>query len=590
MASFLDLPAEIITEVLSHLPVGDLNNVAETCQGLKHIINDQELWKNLFQKQFHTDKFSSLTRTRKFSEELFVRGDLLRHWKKEIKITKLVTLASPIKDVRMAYPRCFAMEEAGILDVVTFDKPRLEAQIPVAVRGCSSLSFSTFDAVAGSVDGTIVHHPLQPRHYYTDAKKFDKKHTAAVTAVDCDELNTYTGDMNGVVFISENKSSTVLQEFNIKEPVLKLRGYKECVVALTAASIQILRADQKSTTIPYTEGIEFFNVDFGGEVVIVGNDHQIWSFSFSSASFGRSSTYEVPGGIVEIAFEHKVSPYDSRVAGQDGCNMALITKDGQLVTFNIRRSIHKPQSLTVPKFDKKALLVSWERPLRSVAVSSAVVLVGTYNGCAAVFDVLTGSMLSCVSKRLTSRYFPSVARFPHQTVPVTKVILSDNNVTSGVIVVDNVVIYFQVGEVVKAHKGKKRKNVQGVTGDRKNVIHRTIKTEIDELEYREQIELEQAELLTRYNGNGDLTMEEEIELAMVLNASLQVTNEEYPGQSAAMDLSMIESSDDGRADIGDSDVHSLNLGTELVENANNMNDDDEFERQLQEALRRSLLE
>jgi hypothetical protein len=575
MPILLDLPVEIIIEILSHVRLQDLDCVAATCKGLNIIVSDEELWKSFFKQQFHASKFSSLTGSYNYSEELYARNDVIRRWRKDTKITKIIKVPSAIRDARLSYPKCFALEEIGVLDVIGIEKSNIEAQMSISPRGCTSIAHTTTDAVIGLINGEISRLQIHPRHYFNSSKPFDKKHSGMVTAMQNDNQHCYSADDKGLVFISDLKSLIVEYEYHVNEAVMKLRGYKDKVVVLTATSIHIFGAKSSHQVIPHTEGLEFFEVDFGGQVIIIGNDRQIWSYSFADQSFGRSSTYKVSDEIVEMAFEHK-STYDHRIAGQDGCNMALITKTGRLLTFNVRRSLTNVQSLCIPNFDKKS---STAQPLCSIAVNSSVVIVGTYNGCVGVFDVLTGSFLCTVNKRMPTRHFPFFAHQPHASaLPVSQLVLADKNGTHGLIVVDNVMIYFQVGEMVKKQDTKKKKYVNGVIGERKNMINKTIKTELDEIDYRLQKEDEEHELLERYNG-ADLTKDEEIELAMVLNNSLQYQSNEESEIAAALELSRLEMNQAPEHEISSDEPGRTNEG-----------DDQEFERQLQEALRRSLLE
>lgn len=532
----LDLPSELTIEVLAHLPLQDIQAVSATCTGLHVLIKDEELWKAFFQRRFHSAaQFSSLTRSSRFSTELFSRAANMRAWRREQTSTRVMTANnSSLVRATMAYPRCCTLDESGTVDVFNLEKSRVESRVHLSSGGATCVSFAMHDAVVGFVDGKVLKYELKG----FNKTAMSRKHRGRVIVLENDDdVRCYSAD-NSSVFVSDIKTFEVLFEYKVPN-VLKMRGLRDTLVALTESEIHVL-TPSRSQIIPHTGGVDFFAVDFGGNVVIVGSESHLWSYSIDPTSFGRSSDCVIPGLVMDLALERK-SERLSNTAGLDGCNMAAITRTGEVVTFNVRASL-RPQAWFTPKFDKRAVR---HHLLSSVAVNSTVVLLATHNGCAGVFCVLSGQFLSLVSKRLPPRHFPSVGR--QQSFPVSQVVLAENNKTMGLVLVDRVLIFFHVGEIKKEHTRKKRLN--GLEGARKDRMHKTIKTELNEIRYLQDQRNQEHDILVKFNGD-DVTTDEEIELALVLNNSLQ-----------------------------------MNSSSPMIEGEE---DDEEFNRMIQEAMRRSL--
>lgn len=581
MVSLLSLPLEIVIRILGQLDVAALENVSRSSPIFEEIVNDSEIWRTQFKRQFGVTEFSSLTRSKNFSEEFFARSQMIRRWARDTKITKIIKVATfpyaMLCDVKMVYPRCFVKDASDIITVVNVSKGKMEAQLSASsLNGLTTQCLSPTDSVVGTINGVIARHQLQQRFYYANDKPFDKKHPSKVTCIYSNETHCYSGDDKGNIFVSDFKTMKVEHEYKLNGSVQCLKGCRDSVIAVTKTDMHVLCSSRGTSVIPFDEYVDFFKVDFEGEVIIVGHETQLWAYSFASSSFGRSTSFKVNGSdhITGVSLETR-KPCDARVAGGDGLNLAVVT-DNRLLIFNIRRGLDKPLTDIMPTLDTKRGF-----RINSVAVNATVALVGCSDGLIGCFEVLTGRRLCIINKALPMRYFGV------RDVSTSHIFLGgSNDDTFGGAIVGNIMIYFQVGDLkVPASKKKGKKSVNGLIGERKNAIHKVIKNEVDEIDYRHQLQDAEDELRSRYNGD-DLTQEEEIELAMVLNQSMQEQSIDNESVSSLTD-SILEQI---ISDSTEPDIESTEPTNSSAHHFDDDYNDEEFERHLEEALRRSVLD
>lgn len=610
VSSFLKLPVEIVIQILSYLDVSDLYNIAETCIALNGIINDEELWKNLFLKRFHTNHFSSVSGSFKFSVELFERNELIHRWKKSTGVHKIFTInTSSIEKVIFNYPKLLSFSDQGDINISSIDKGKTDTTIPMTTpAGCTSYSFNAHASVFGRIDGRIYGKLLATKSYLSSITEFNRAHEGMVTTIDHDDTKCYSGDEKGKVFTWDLKNGEFLKEYNVSnEAIINVKGHGNIILALDSQYLYIIENDTVRS-IKHSEGADFFDVDFGGGIAIVGNLHDLFIYSYHRSSFGRVKTISIGQNdeIWRLGLENKkATGRDLKVAGYDGCNLGVVTRLGKVLTYNIRDaklgagdSSLQAQCQILPMFDTLKIPSGFP-PISSIAVNSSVILLGSYNGFAAVYDVLTGEFIKLVSNRIPKRHLP-LNQAPY-LIPVKFVELSPRNQTNGVLIVNNVVQYFQFGKsLYELQKiDKKKKYLAGVAGDRKNKLMKKIKHDMDELHYEDYEKYKEDKILDKYNGL-DLTDQEQIELAMVLNHSLNDqshnTGKEIDDElddvdeelSRVLELSKIEHSSEPLTlakPIEGSSTSQTDSGAQ-----DDVDDDADFEAQLQEALRRSLNE
>lgn len=621
MTSFLKLPAEIVIKILSYLDVSDLYNIAETCLSLNNIINDEELWKNLFMKRFHTNHFSSSSNSFRYSVELFERNEIIHRWKKSTGIHRIFTINSTaIEKVVLNYPKLLSFSDQGDINISSLERAKTETTIPMTTpNGCTSYSFNTSASVFGRIDGKIFGKLLATRSFLSSMSEFNRAHEGMVTTIHNDDSMCYSGDEKGKLFTWDLKNGEFLQEFDVSnEAIISVKRFNNLIVALDSQNVYIIESDTVRS-IPHSSGSDFFEVDFSGGLVIVGNHHELSVYSYHRSSFGRQTKLSVgeQDEIWKVALETKtISSRDLKIAGYDGCNFGVVTKLGRVMTFNIRdlrlkasTGLLQPQCEIVPIFDTLRI-PDGIPPISSISINSTVVLLGSYNGFAAVYEVLTGEFIKLVSNRIPKRHLPLTQ--PPYLIPVKFVELSPKNQTNGVLIVNNVVQYFQFGKALHdvQNSQKKKKLLTGVLSDRKVKLKKKIKHEVDELDYEAHEQYKKDQLLDKYNGV-DLTEREEMELAMVLNHSLndqshntgkEVEDEDSDEVDAelsrALELSKLEHKNDNWDDGGASsdnytgaiEESSVPKREPIESNATRVTEDDDFEKQIQEALRRSLYE
>ena len=62
-----DLPPEILINIFSHLDEKDLFTLQEISTHFQQLIQDEELWKNLFKSRIYTTHFPTFSQSTKFS-------------------------------------------------------------------------------------------------------------------------------------------------------------------------------------------------------------------------------------------------------------------------------------------------------------------------------------------------------------------------------------------------------------------------------------------------------------------------------------------------------------------------------------------
>lgn len=608
MATFLDLPPELIVVILSYLDVRDLHAIADTCSSLNHVINDQELWKNVFRTRFFADHFSSVSRSRKFSVELFERNEVLKEWRKARSTHRLIPLKTVhTMEVSLQYPLVLAFHDEGSMYISQIDRAKPDINIPVTTsQGSTSVSFDSKNSAFGTNAGQVYIKPLGRKDVWSSAISVKEDHETMVTAIHVGSQFVYSADASGHVMVSDIKTGVVEKHYQLGSIIIaKIQGFKETVVAVDADKIYIINADRRGSiqTINHTAGYEFFEVDFAGKTIVLANRQTIHTYSFDPQWFGSTSTYSTDSSeiITHLVMEKRdsVTSREVKIAGQDGLNVAVVISSTRIITFNIRRSILKPQSEFSPEFKDVPL----NNPICSIDVNSSVVLVGSYSGWgfssyAAVYDVLNGEFIRTVSKKIQKKYLTHGVR--EYFVPVRFVRLGRNNQRYGILEVNNVVQYFQFGEDPAEQNSKKaKKNLVGVVSERKNKFNKTIKTQVYDMEHDEYQQFIKEEMVDKYNGS-DLLNGEDIEVALALDQSMNnhiVSNDDAEiDEQLAQALEMSRLEYESEANVNDQTLDESikpTSGTDdipLHEEDEDEDEDEDFKRQLEEAMRRSLYE
>lgn len=588
--SLLDLPVELIIQILSYLEVSDIYNIYDTCELLKNIINDDELWKNIFLTKFKTIKFSSVTKSYKYSIELIRRQQILTKWKKATGTHKNLIIDVPnVEKLVFNYPKVISFSDQGEINILSIDKGKSEVTIPITTpNGCTCYHFNSFGSVFGRFDGKIFTKLLNNRSsYISSITQFSDSHGCSVTSIYNDELNCFSGDEHGFIFKWDLKNRNLIKKFKISDQsILKIKGSNNLIISMDFNKIHIVENNSiKSIELVDFENIQFFNVDFASKLIILTNMNNLRIYSFGENSFGKFNEFNLSNNdqFYKISLEIKKN-LDLRIAGNDGCNLGLLTINGLVISINIRNLILKnnkiqPQLLFNPIFDNLNIPVGIP-PISSIDVNSSVILLGSYNGFAATYDILTGDFIKLVSTRIPKRYLLLTEN--SFLIPVKSVKLGLNNESNGLLLINNIIQYFQFGNLANEQGAQKKvkKSINVNFNDRKNLIQNKIKNEIDDLDFNEFEDYKNEKLLNKYNGD-ELTDQEQIELAMVLNNSLNDQtnnnnndnehNDEDDDLAKALELSRLGSS--FNSPINDNDLA-----------------DDDYELQLQEALRRSLYE
>lgn len=628
------LPVEIQLLILKNLSIPDLHTLSQTCRSLYRLINNDELWKRLFDERYKTTNFSSLSNSHKFAVELIKRDETHRQWKRGNLVDRNTPLrVNGIHDILLSYPRLTTLTDQGELKVISLDgknKSKIEYEMPVmTMNGCTSFVMSPKWVLFGRFDGRIFCKALGPSKtaFVTSMVKFPRDHESAVMCLDCDELNgvVYSGDEQGNVWLWDIKTKTVLKEIKVGESGLKVvKGYGKTIFAVdmnkNAYLIDAMESEVKISKLELIDtDYETYDFDFQSSTLITTDVNSLNLFKLSPQEFGKHYQYSVysEDSIHSIAIERTTPTrqQDRKLAGQDGRHLAVMLKSGIVLTFNLRNpqtqnSQLEPLAFFYPEFDSLKI-PDGIPPISAIDVNSTVVLATSFNGYAAIYDVLTGEFIRVVSSRIPKKYLP-LTEAPFIVPTRVAKLGEEKHGCFGISVTSDVVQYFQCGELKRTGKGKynqsdKKGNVVGAIYDKKNKFHKLIRHGMADLEYETHQEQIKEKLLTKYNGNdADIQNEqEELELAMVLNQSLNDGETEEDDLEVALALSKLEieqgfnEADDQREEqwqeIYDNSGVQTHVKEEPEDETNTTvpdidDEDEEFQRQIEEAMRRSMLE
>lgn len=409
--SLQTLPTEVLINIFSHLDEKDFYSLQETCKHFEHIINDEELWKNLFVSRIHTNLFPSFSRSNKYSIEYVERNKGLNQWRhnRAIKTKYTITtqnMENQLEKVVFDYPRCACYNE-GVITLVQLHSRRRKDRltyIPCTTpQGCSTMHFNINAAVFGRYDGRVFGKLLTNKSYLYPVTEFDSMHRGCVTAITTAALEDSSKDwcVSGcetgqVIWWCETKRKQLIQLSN--SPILHLSLYKDLTVAMDASKIYLVEKMKQVFTLDipqefkqYPNQIQFFKVDFGAKLLVLGDVSQIQVISINiHKDFGHTRSIDFPEMIQEVFIDETTTrrEQDSSIAGDDGCYLGVLTRDNSVMTINIRTpgsELHLQTKLT------------FQDQVFTCQVNN-LVLVCAFSGTLGVFDASNGTELRVVQK------------------------------------------------------------------------------------------------------------------------------------------------------------------------------------------------
>ncbi|SCW03265.1 LAFE_0G06634g1_1 [Lachancea fermentati] len=420
---FQELPTEILIHIFSYLDEKDFYALQESCKQFAQIINDEELWKNLFMSRIHTRLFPSFSRSSKYSIEYVERNRGLSEWRHNRAVKTKYTVATQnihnqLEKVVFEYPRCACYSDGVIMLVQLYSKRRKDrlTYMPCTTpQGCSTMHFNINAAVFGRYDGRVFGKLLTSKSYLSPVTEFNNMHSSPVTAITTAALEDSSEDwcVSGceagqVIWWCGTKQRKALQLS--KKPILRLALHKEMTVVLDLNKIYIIQNMENISTLDVpadlqlsSAQIQFFKVDFGGKLLILADTSRLYVMSINSdQDFGFTRSLHFPNSIQNVFIDEATTKktQDSMVAGGDGCYVGILTRDNSVMTINIRTP---GSSLRIQT------KLTFQDEVHACQVNN-LVLVCAFSGTLGIFDAANGAELRVVRK---TEKFPQFLDISH---------------------------------------------------------------------------------------------------------------------------------------------------------------------------------
>ena len=409
--SLQHLPTEILINVLSYLDEKDLYAVQATCIHFRDIVNDEELWKNLFASWINSRLFPSFSRSSKFSVEYVQRNHGLHEWRHNRGVKTRYTVATQnqynqLEHMVFEYPRCACYSDGVIILVQLHSrrrKDRLTYMPCTTPHGCSTMHFNINAAVFGRFDGRVFGKLLTNKSHLCPVTEFNAIHRSGVTAITTAALEDSSQDwcVSGcesgqVIWWCEAKMCKTMQVSS--EPILRLALHKNLTVIMDPHQIYIVDKMETVSILDIPPGlqksmaqIQFFKVDFGGKHLILGNPWEIFVISINTQKdFGFTRSIQFTSNIQNVFIDDVTAKrtQDSSVAGGDGCFMGVLTEDNTVHAINIRT----PGSTL--RIQTK---LTFQDEVHAVQINN-LVLVCAFSGTIGIFDAASGAELRVIRK------------------------------------------------------------------------------------------------------------------------------------------------------------------------------------------------
>ncbi|SCU87347.1 LADA_0E03466g1_1 [Lachancea dasiensis] len=405
------LPSEILINILSFLDEKDLYAVQATCRHFLEIVNDEELWKNLFVARIHTRLFPSFSRSPKFSVEYVERNRGLSEWKHNRAVKTKYTVATQnqynqLEKMVFEYPRCACYSD-GVIVIVQLQskrrKDRLTYMPCTTPNGCSTMHFNINAAVFGRFDGRVFGKLLTNKSHLCPVTEFNAIHRSSVTSITTAALEDSSVDwcvsgceLGEVKWWCEAKLQKSLQITD--KPILRLALNRDLTIVVDSHEIYVVEKMEcvHKLTVPARLGdslfqIQHFQVDFGGRVLIIGDMSELFVISINpDQDFGFTRSMSFPQQIQNIFLDDVTSKRSqhSDVAGGDGCYLGILTGDNSIFVINVRAP--GPTLRIQTKLD-------FEDRVHAAQINN-IVLVCAFSGCLGIFNAADGNELRMVRK------------------------------------------------------------------------------------------------------------------------------------------------------------------------------------------------
>ncbi|CCC69004.1 hypothetical protein NCAS_0C00140 [Naumovozyma castellii] len=513
------LPPEILVVIFSYLDEKELSILQDLSIYFRNLINDEELWKNLFKARIHTNYFPSYSHSTKYSTEYVERVHGLKQWKHNKAVRTKYTISpsshmvQQIESLYFDYPRCTCYND-GVITMVQLqsnrNKQRRYTYIPCTTpQGCSTMNFNINAAVFGRFDGRVFGKLLSNRSYLTPVTEFNSRHSACVTAItnstvpgDSNQNWSVSGSENGeIIWWCETKSMNFKKVSN--KTILHLSLYKQWTIVIDEEKIYVIKDMEEVNILPLPTisndsseerilQIHFFKVDFGSRCIVLANLQTVYVISFDvekNFGFTRSITFPA-ANISDVIIDENTAnrEQDLEVAGLDGCYIAVSTMSDEVNIINIRAP---GQSLKIQSN------IKFDEPIYKCEVTN-LVLAAALNGSLQIFDASSGNLIKTVQKTEKFPEFLSISQ--------GRMIVGSGNTLN----------YLQfISDDLHSRKSK-----SSGSRNRSNKWNETMNSELqlydDEVTKRREQEKKAEKLFAKYGGDID---EEELQLKIALMES-----------------------------------------------------------------------
>lgn len=530
--SLVLLPPEILINIFSHLDEKDLYVLQQVCKHFSRLINDEELWKNLFISKVHTGSFPSFSQSSKYSTEYLQRLKGLKQWKHNRAVkTKYVLSPSPrfeiqIESLLFDYPRCACYND-GIITLVQLHSKRKKDRliyIPCTTpQGCSTMNFNMNAAVFGRFDGRVFGKLLSNKSYLTPVTEFDFRHSACVTAITTSSSQgsfedwCVSGSENGeVIWWCETKRINFLKVSN--KAITHVALFKSWTIVLDEEKIYVIHEMNnihviKLPKVSYDSceeillRVQFFKVDFGSMSLILADTNHLFVISFDpNQNFNYTRSIEVPELINKITLDEVTSlrEQNPKLAGGDGCHLAIMTMKNTINIINVRAPGNTLKIENVLEFDGHIFTCQ----------VTNLVIVCALGGKLQIFDATSAQLIKTVQKTEPNPQFLAISQ--------GRMVIGSGNV----------VHYLQYISESNYDKRRGTNNHHSHSGKRESGVDVGLAIYDEEKYIRSKQRLESERLLETYGGD---MSDEELQLKIALMESDSIAQQENKIREAADD-------------------------------------------------------
>lgn len=425
--SLENLPTEILFNIFSYLDEKDLDVLSEISPFFSILINNEELWKNLFKTRYNTLYFPSISKSNKFYNEFYSHKHDINQWKHS-RVVKTKYAINPITNrsiqneqqqnltkIVFNYPKCACYND-GIITMVQLNNTRKKkarlTYIPCTTpQGCSTMHFTINAAIFGRFDGRVFGKLLNNKSFLQPVLEFNDKHNSCVTAIINspldDDINVSGSEDGEIIWWKDTKLIKRIKLSN--SIILKIDFYKNWTVVIDESKIYLIDNMESIHSLPLTKlqdeinfnsttplKFQFFKMDFGSMSLILATTNHIFIISLNpeTYSFNTIKTIVFISPIYDITIDTETCNRKRNIdwVGEDGCFLSVVTMSNQVYLYNIRSPglIIKPQ-----------LLLEFDETVFTTQVSN-LILVCAFSGYLNIYDALSGQLIKVVQK--TEKY------------------------------------------------------------------------------------------------------------------------------------------------------------------------------------------